>query len=159
MVADTPLHVVGLNLGLRLGELAGIEWPDINIDHTTEPPPGIRHHVVSVPYKPQAGTSKADASIRTLELDPPVVAALRALHTREIVRRVGLDAPIERPHQLHQAAEFSQSSPPPDRWSWGSNLVDSPLRRAASAITTQNRADLSRTWLLDRNSRARENML
>lgn len=90
-VADNSqqaLYVLALTLGLRRGELSGLQWADIVIDDTTEPTLAVLRSRIVVGYAARTSTPKTRGSVRVLELDPRVVSALRAHRSRQRQERL-----------------------------------------------------------------------
>ena len=90
-VADHRLaaaYTVALSLGLRLGELLGLAWSDLELDAT---PPRLTVHRA---LKRIDGvglvldTTKTKASRRTVHLPPTCVAALRTHRTQQVAERL-----------------------------------------------------------------------
>ncbi len=79
------LFTVGLAVGLRSGEVSGLRWPDVDLDHG----------VVTVRYALQRQTGKglvlvppkSDSGRRTIELPAVCVEALKAHQQRQLAAR------------------------------------------------------------------------
>lgn len=79
-----PIYDLALNTGLRRGELAGLRWVDIDLDAGVI---SVRRNRVSVAYKVHDGSPKSDRP-RTVDIDPPTVAMLRAHRRRQLEERL-----------------------------------------------------------------------
>lgn len=69
------LYLIELSLGLRLGELLGLRWVDLNWDHRELK---ITQTVVTLNNRTTFGQPKTKKSRRTLPLSDELIAALRA---------------------------------------------------------------------------------
>lgn len=74
-----PLYIVALTLGLRLGEVLGLAWDDIDFEAGTL---SVRRTLTSLQGKPQVGEPKSARSRRTLPMPAVVVD--------QLIRRRGL---------------------------------------------------------------------
>lgn len=68
-----PLYIVALTLGLRLGEVLGLAWDDIDFAAGTL---SVRRTLTSLQGKPQVGEPKSARSRRTLPMPSVVVEQL-----------------------------------------------------------------------------------
>lgn len=82
------LALVGLETGLRLGELTGIRWSDVDFEH--------KLIAVGVQLKTRGGVSHEDLktvkSVRTVAISDETVEALRAERARQVVN--GFENPM-----------------------------------------------------------------
>jgi integrase len=82
------LFVVGLATGLRPGELAGLTWPDADLDAGTIT---VARSLKREHGKARMGaTKRATAPLRTIALAPWAVSALRAHRARQASERLAL---------------------------------------------------------------------
>lgn len=72
--------------GLRRGELAGLEWPDLDLDRGKLT---VRRSVAVAAGKVVEGKPKTASSYRTIDLDYSTVELLKAYRERGGVRRIG----------------------------------------------------------------------
>ncbi len=75
---------MALTLGLRLGEVLGLAWEDVDLDHRTLK---ARRAVQRIDRKLILKEPKTDKSRRTLTLPASLVAALRAQQDRQTFER------------------------------------------------------------------------
>jgi integrase len=73
--------------GLRRGEVAGLRWPDVDLDAGRVSP---RRPRVVVNYQVHVSEPKAAKGRRSLALDPATVAALRQHHARQAEERLAV---------------------------------------------------------------------
>jgi integrase len=78
------LFVVSLALGLRQGEVLGLQWQDIDFEHHTLT---VRHQQQRFEGKLQLVEPKTASSRRTLVMPPLVVDALREHGSRQLTER------------------------------------------------------------------------
>lgn len=88
---NAALYRVALSLGLRLGELAGLRWSDLDLDGA-RPSLTIEQQTYRVNISPGVtqlvtDTPKSDASARRIRLPAPLVAALLAHRDRQTTTR------------------------------------------------------------------------
>lgn len=79
------LYVVALNVGLRRGELAGLQWGDVDLDAATLT---VTHNRTTRGYEVVESTPKTRQGRRTVELDPGVVDVLRTHRKRQLEERM-----------------------------------------------------------------------
>lgn len=79
-----PIYDLGLNTGMRRGELAGLRWADVHDDFLT-----VRNTRVPADYVVHEGAPKSRKG-RRVDLDPDTVAMLRRWRVRQIEERVAL---------------------------------------------------------------------
>jgi integrase len=88
-VADDRLsaawHLVATT-GLRRAELAGLRWADVDVDAGRI---AVRRGLVAVSYTVVESGTKS-GKVRTVDLDPGTVAALRAHRARQAAERIAL---------------------------------------------------------------------
>jgi integrase len=75
-----PLWLTFATTGMRRGEALGLEWGDIDLAAARLT---IRHAHVVVGGEVVESRPKTDSGLRTIELDPVTVAALRRHHTQQ----------------------------------------------------------------------------
>ena len=95
-----PIWHVSLATGMRLGELLGLRWRDVTLDHA--PDAGLlqlRHAMTDGAGGPQLGPLKSKAARRDVLIPTPVVAALRAHRARQAAWRLRL-GPAYQDHDL-----------------------------------------------------------
>ena len=81
-----PLVSVGLATGLRLGELLGLRWRDVDVDGGSL---RVRHTLQRLRGRgPQLAEPKTARSRRTIVLGPTVIAALKARRTQQLQERL-----------------------------------------------------------------------
>jgi integrase len=71
------LYVLALTIGLRRGELAGLQWRDLDLRHdggTLK----VSRQLVTIGYAVHEQSPKTERSARTINLDPTLAATLRA---------------------------------------------------------------------------------
>jgi integrase len=79
------LWTLAIYSGCRQGELLGLSWDDVDLDHGTMT---VRRELVAVhAHVPQFGDPKSQTSRRTLSLPAVAVAALRAHKARQKVEQ------------------------------------------------------------------------
>jgi len=100
---QAPLYRVALALGLRLGELAGLRWSDLDLD---DPRPTLtiaqqtyRVNVAPGETRLHTDTPKSEAAARRIRLPAPLVAVLIA-HRERLVGLRRLAGPRWRAHDL-----------------------------------------------------------
>jgi integrase len=81
------LYVCALMLGLRLGELLGLRWEDVDLDAAIL---AVRQNSVRVDGELRYQPPKTRRSRRTLPLPAPVVTALREHKARQAADRLAL---------------------------------------------------------------------
>jgi len=79
------LYVLALMLGLRRGELLGLQWSDVDLEGGRLT---VRHNLVRAAGTLQMNSPKTRRSRRTLPLPAPVVAALKEQRTRQAKERL-----------------------------------------------------------------------
>jgi len=113
------LVVVGLLLGLRPGELAGLRWADVDLEAGLL---SVRNARVHTPAGPAIGPTKEEWSRRTLEMPVAAVEALRRHRDRQAEERMRAGARW----QDHDLVFPTSVGTPYDRWG---------MRRRFLAIT------------------------
>lgn len=82
---DDGLFVLGLERGLRRGELLGLKWEDIDLERGVL---HVRRQRTQVGTRLQEGPPKTKQSRRDIVLPPRSVAALKALRRRQLEQRL-----------------------------------------------------------------------
>jgi integrase len=105
--------------GMRRGEVAGLRWPDVDLEASRVSP---RRPRVVVNYEVVVSEPKTAKGRRSLALDPATVAALRAHRTRQLEQRLAVGErwqdsglvftwPDGRPIHPHRSQSGSSSTP------------------------------------------------
>lgn len=79
------LHVLALNIGLRRGELIGLQWGDVDLEAGTL---AVRRSRTSVGRSVVESAPKTANARRTIELDLAVVDALRSHRRQQLTERL-----------------------------------------------------------------------
>jgi integrase len=78
------MYDLDLNTGLRRGELVGLRWVDVDLERGRL---SIRKNRVTIDYQVEEGTPKGGQA-RTIDLDGPTIAVLRAHRKRQLEERM-----------------------------------------------------------------------
>ncbi|MDQ3654045.1 MAG: site-specific integrase, partial [Chloroflexota bacterium] len=116
------LYAIATSVGLRMAELLGLRWLDIDMDTGTIQ---VRHQLQVIDGTPQLVDLKTKSSRRTVPLAPPVLRILRAHRTRQIARRLQTGVPWAE-------AGFVFS------WDRGGSISDTHLRNHWFAIRSKS---------------------
>jgi len=84
------LYAIATSVGLRMAELLGLRWLDIDMDNGNIQ---VRKQLKVIDGTPQLVDLKTKSSRRTVPLAPPVLALLRRHRTRQIARRLETGVP------------------------------------------------------------------
>jgi integrase len=96
-----PLFAVALGTGLRIGELLGLHWPDVDLEEGVVE---VKHTVVRVHGRLVLKTPKTKAARRRVRLPQQAWAALRDHHARqEAAGRLDVAVFCNRAGRLHHA--------------------------------------------------------
>ncbi|MDQ3656086.1 MAG: site-specific integrase [Chloroflexota bacterium] len=79
------LYAIATSVGLRLAELTGLRWLDVDMDNGLIQ---VRRQLKVIDGTPQLVDLKTKSSRRTVPLAPPVLRILRAHRTRQIAQRL-----------------------------------------------------------------------
>jgi integrase len=117
-----PLWLLAATTGMRRGEIAGLIWPNVDLDAARL---SVRRTVVSVGYQAEWSEPKTDRGRRSVALDPFTVESLREHRARQPEQRLLLG--IDVPHELVFAREDG-STLHPERIS---KIFDQHVRRSS----------------------------
>jgi hypothetical protein len=95
LVRGDPLHAAWLlfaTTGMRRGEVAGLRWPDVDLDAGRVSPlrPRVVVNYEVVNYEVVVSEPKTAKGRRSLALDPATIAALREHRTRQLQQRLAV---------------------------------------------------------------------
>jgi integrase len=96
-----PLWLLALATGMRLGELRGLRWCDVELARGAL---HVRQQITRVGRKDRTSEPKTNAGRRTISLPADAIEALKEHHTQRPVRPIALD-PAQRDTDLVFARE------------------------------------------------------
>lgn len=83
-----PLWALALDSGARRGELAGVQWPDLDLTDVGVGRMSIKRNRVMVGGRVEEGTPKSVKSTRTIDLDARTVAVLKRWKAQQARERL-----------------------------------------------------------------------
>jgi integrase len=98
------LYVLAITTGMRLGELLGLRWQDVDLPGSTL---HVRHTLVRTPTGWQLAEPKTDRSRRRITLGPRAIEALRHHRSRQAAERLRM-GPIWQEQDLIFANEIGK---------------------------------------------------
>jgi integrase len=87
-IADSEWYVpifVAANTGMRRGEVLGLTWRNVDLDHARLV---VSQQILSIEYVPSVADVKTTNSRRTIDLDPRTATVLRAWRRQQLERRM-----------------------------------------------------------------------
>lgn len=103
-----PLYVLALQLGMRIGEICGLRWKDVDLDNGTL---SIRQTYTQVRGRMEFSTPKSDSSIRVIDMPDELSDVLAKWKVSQAKERLAFGKPWKHPELVFTTHDGSAVHP------------------------------------------------